>query len=163
MIIKVISGGQTGADRAGLVTAKKLGIQTGGWMPKGFLAQDGNHPEFAELYGIKEHESEKYPPRTALNVKGSDGTIRIARNWESAGERLTFKMIRQYKKPFIDVPFLRPGDGVPKTVGEVIDWLKFWKIKIVNIAGNSESAAPGIFKYACAFLEDVFLLDSHGV
>ncbi|HSQ58757.1 MAG TPA: putative molybdenum carrier protein, partial [Gemmata sp.] len=57
---RVISGGQTGADRGALIAARAAGIATGGFMPRGFLAHDGNHPEFAELYDMRETESSRY-------------------------------------------------------------------------------------------------------
>ena len=51
MLEKIISGGQSGADQAGWRTAKAFGVSSGGWMPRGFLAEDGPHPEFADEYG----------------------------------------------------------------------------------------------------------------
>ena len=96
---RVISGGQTGADRAGLAAAKAAGIATGGWMPKGFRALDGPHAEFAAIYGIQEHTSDRYPPRTALNVKESDATLRFATDCNSPGEVLTLQMCKRYGKP----------------------------------------------------------------
>ena len=147
---KVISGGQTGADRAGLIAAKHAGIETGGYMPKGFIAQDGKHPEFAEMFGIQEHDSPKYPPRTALNAKTSDGTIRFATDWNSRGELLTLKMIRQYHKPYFDVEL---GATTPE---EVVKWLIDNNIRVLNVAGNSESTSPGITGKVVHFLTQVF-------
>ena len=92
MLERVISGGQTGADRGALAAAKAAGIPTGGWMPAGFRALDGEHPEFAELYGVREHADPRYPPRTALNVKESDATLCFATDWDSPGEVLTRRM-----------------------------------------------------------------------
>lgn len=166
MLTKIISGAQTGADRAGLIAAKQVGLDTGGWMPKGYLAQDegptGNryHPEFAEMYGIKEHSSPKYPPRTAMNVKQSDGTIRFATNWASSGERLTLRMIKQYSKPYIDVD--PNSDDVPPDL--VARWILDNNIKVLNVAGNSERTSPGIARFTVDFLLSVFelLRDSNG-
>ena len=93
---KVISGGQTGADRAGLIAAHSMGMKTGGFMPRGFRAEDGNHPEFADKFDIQEHRSAEYPPRTALNVQMSDGTIRFATNWRTRGEQLTLRKIHEF-------------------------------------------------------------------
>lgn len=146
---KIISGGQTGADRAGISVAKDLGYQTGGWMPKGFLAQDGCWPEFAEEFGMQEHSSPKYPPRTALNVKESDGTVRIATNFQSPGEKLTLKMVEQYQKPHFDV---HPGITAPE---ELVEWIKLHQIRVLNVAGNSERTSKGMFKFAYNFLAEV--------
>jgi hypothetical protein len=153
MLVKVISGGQTGADLGALTIAKQHGLKTGGWMPKGFLNQKGKHPEYAELYGMKEHPtSKRYPPRTALNVKESDGTLRIAANFNSAGEVLTMQMIDQYKKPHLDVDALI-DDVSPN---DVANWIKRNGIKILNVAGNSEWSCPGIGEFTIAFLDEVF-------
>lgn len=146
--MKIISGGQTGADRGALIAARKLGFETGGWMPYGFKAQDGKHPEFKELYGMSEHASPHYPPRTALNVKESDATVRIAMNFESSGEVFTLKMIYQYKKPHFDVNPL-DEECTPEMLA---NWLREKKVKILNIAGNSERSAPGIQEFADAFI-----------
>jgi hypothetical protein len=135
-----------------LKIAKEYGIKTGGWMPKGFKNQTGNHPEFKELYGVQEHSSPHYPPRTALNVKESDGTLRIAVNFNSAGEILTARMIEQYKKPYLDVDALI-DDVSPQQVAE---WIIENKITILNIAGNSERTMPGIEEFTIAFLHEVF-------
>lgn len=88
LLTKIISGGQTGADMGALKVAKELGLETGGTMPKSFIAHDGEHPEFATLYNIKEHASPKYPPRTACNVRDSDATVRFASNFDSPGENI---------------------------------------------------------------------------
>ena len=148
---RVISGAQTGADRAALVAARAAGIPTGGWMPKGFLAQDGCHPEFAELYGVRDHSSDRYPPRTALNVKESDATLRFATEWESPGEVLTLDLCRRYKKPRLD---LTP-DATPAAVAA---WLNANGVKVLNVAGNTERTSPGIGVVVEAFLAEVFAL-----
>jgi hypothetical protein len=150
---RVISGGQTGADRAALAAARELGIPTGGWMPKGFRAHDGPRPEFATLYGVKEHASPRYPPRTALNVKESNATLRIATNWESPGENLTRKMCARYRRPHLDVT----PDG-PTTPVDVADWLARTGVRVLNVAGNAERTSPGIEAFATTFLLAVFRL-----
>lgn len=148
---KIISGGQTGADIAGLKAAKELGLETGGWMPKGFRTLEGARPEYRELYGLRDTESSYYPPRTALNVKESDGTVRFATDWESPGEKLTLKLINQYKKP---------AHGISLTVGIELEeevkvfraWLVRSNIQTLNVAGNSEQTSPGIEEFVFNFL-----------
>lgn len=149
--MKIISGGQTGADRAGLASARKAGLQTGGWMPKGFLAHDGYHPNFAVLYDMLEHESPRYPPRTALNVRDSDGTIRFASNFSTPGELLTLKMTKQYNKPLLSI-------SIPTNVSheETIQWIKSNNIKVLNVAGNSERSSPGITQIVIEYLDKLF-------
>lgn len=153
-MLKVVSGGQTGADIAGLKAATEVGLKTGGWMPKGFKASDGEHPEFAGQFGLKEHTSPTYPPRTALNVKESDGTIRFASNFNSPGELLTAKLIRQYQKPSISID-IRSQITTPR---DVADWIIENNIKVLNIAGNSEKTSPGIELFVKQFLIEVFTI-----
>lgn len=158
ILIKVISGGQTGTDRAGLKAAKECGIETGGWMPKGFKAHDGNHPEFAKIYNILEHTESTYPPRTAMNIKESDGTIQIATNFNSPGEILTSKMIRQYNKPSMAINI----EYNITTAEDIIRWIIDNKIKVLNVAGNSERTSPGIEKKAEILLYQAFKIAGEG-
>lgn len=136
MITKIISGGQVGADIAGLRAAVKLGIETGGWMPKGFRTKEGPHPEYATIYRLQEHESSEYPPRTYLNVLESDGTVRFAANFNSPGERCTLRAINTYMKPHfdVDVEYFRREDHGYETFR---DWIKGQQIKVLNVAGNA--------------------------
>ena len=154
MLYKIISGGQTGADRAGLQIAKLLGYTTGGWAPKGYKTLDGPDISLKTLYGLEEHKSEKYPPRTFKNVKESDGTIRFAYTFNSPGEKCTLKALKKYHKPYKDVDIKYIVE--PK---EIADWIIKNKIKVLNIAGNSEKTCKGIynfvFAYLCHVLEEV--------
>jgi hypothetical protein len=150
---RVISGGQTGADRAALAAAKAAGIPTGGWMPRGFRALDGPRPEFAELYGLREHASDLYPPRTALNVKESDATLRFATDWDSSGELLTLAMCQRYLRPHLDVT-----PGGPVTPAGVAAWLASNRVRVLNVAGNAERTSPGIEEFVATFLAEVFRL-----
>lgn len=150
---KVISGGQTGADRGGLIAARQAGIPTGGWMPKGFLAEDGEHPTFATEYGIREHTSPHYPARTALNVKESEGTVRFAIDWESPGELLTLDLCRRYRRPHLDVT-----PGGERTPADVAAWVVANDVRVLNVAGNRERTCPGLEEFVVAFLSEVFRL-----
>jgi hypothetical protein len=130
---KLISGGQAGADRAGLDAAKALGIPTGGTAPKGWRiclpdGSDGSDPSLAEL-GLVEHALREYPPRTRQNVADSDGTV-----WfgyvDSPGGKLTVRTCRKLKKPYL---------VEPKSVIEFIDWveptiLKFSTLLVIEQA-----------------------------
>ena len=147
MVEKIVSGGQTGADEAGLIVGKKLGLETGGTMPNGFRTLDGNRPEFAELYGVTEHSSWAYPPRTEDNVKNSDGTVRFAANFNSPGEKCTLKFIHKHAKPYFDVDI-----DNPPPIQDFIDWLDINGIKVLNVAGNSERTSPGIGNFVVKFL-----------
>ena len=149
--MKVISGGQTGADIAGIRAAKACGFETGGWLPNGCKTLDGPRPEYLTEYGMVEHASSSYPPRTELNVKDSDGTIRFAKTFSSAGEKCTRQAIKWYNRPHIDVNIKKP---IPKE--EVLAWIVQHDIKTLNIAGNSEDTAPGIEEFVYNYLMEVF-------
>lgn len=151
MLKKVISGGQSGADIAGLIVAKKLGFETGGTMPKGFKTLDGPMPEYAEIFGIEEHSSASYVPRTHKNVKDSDGTIRLAFNFKSAGEICTLNAIEKFDKKHFDVNLNKPC-----LVEEVVKWIQENNIEIINIAGNAEQTSPGTYKAVKEYLTEVF-------
>lgn len=153
LLEQIISGGQTGADLAGLIAAHGCGLKTGGWMPKGFLTLDGPCPELAKRFGLQEHTSSNYPPRTRRNVQMSDATLRIARLWHTPGERATLKYLVQYGKPFLDV-----GIDAPPSAIDVAGWLQLKRVRILNVAGNSEQTAPGIEKLAVRYLQEVFRL-----
>lgn len=151
MLKKVISGGQTGADQAGLKAAKACGLETGGWLPNGCITLEGNCPELLAEYGMKEHPMSGYPARTEANVKDSDGTIRFAKHFSSAGEKCTLRAIRWFNRPYLDVHV----DSLPP-VAEVVGWIKTNNIQVLNIAGNSEQTAPGIGEIVTSFLLSVF-------
>jgi hypothetical protein len=92
---KIISGGQTGADRAGLAFAWANHIPIGGWCPKGRRAEDGVVPT---CYQLQEHPDAAYQPRTIENIKESDLTVVFARSPVSPGSRFTLNQCRRYAK-----------------------------------------------------------------
>lgn len=145
------SGGQTGADFGGLLAAEKFGIPTGGWIPKGFLTEEGSKPELGTRFGLIETGSDKYPVRTRANVKMADGTIRFARNFASPGEICTLNAIKDFRKPYFDVDLKNPP-----AVEAVVEWIRNNDIEILNVAGNRESSVPGICKFTTNFLCEVF-------
>lgn len=144
---RIYSGGQTGADQAGLFVAHYLGIETSGWMPKGWITLTGPRPDLAERYNLKEHNSSKYPPRTYQNVKDADATIRFFIKEHSAGEVCTLKAIKQYNKLYFDVDFNNPPN--PEKLSEFL-----WENKIIslNVAGNAEKTSPGIYELTAKYL-----------
>lgn len=157
MLKKVISGGQNGVDQAALVAAKAVKLQTGGWAPRGWHTLDGPKPSLGKVYGLKEHESDQYPPRTRQNVLDSDGTLRIAIDFTTAGERCTEYAILKYGKPWVDI---RLEWITPRLTEEmharVQRWILEHQIQCLNVAGNSEFTCPGIFDRTLQFLADLF-------
>jgi hypothetical protein len=150
--MKVISGGQTGADIAGLRAAQTAGLATGGKLPKGCLTENGPRPEYLELYGMAECETPGYPARTEANVRESDATLWFG-STESNGAKTTLRAIAGMGRPHLIV---KPGDGIKPS--DVAEWIasRPTQIKTMNIAGNRESVAPGIEERVERFLAEVF-------
>jgi hypothetical protein len=144
-MLKVISGGQTGADIAGLMAAKKCGLETGGFAANGFETENGKRPDYEKTYNLADKHF-NYAQRTVENVKFSDVTIIFAGNINSSGTRLTMNTCIKFGKKYL----LNP------TVDGVIKFLAENNPKIVNIAGNRESVAPGITTRVEKLLIDAF-------
>lgn len=140
MVTRVISGGQDGADVAGLRAAAFLGLETGGWMPAGYRTVRGPRKDRAEEYGLACTVEDTYPPRTKLNVLTSDATVRLAWDFNSPGERATLREIMRAGRPSFDVHLTRHPDGLI-TAAEAPAVLQAWlaapSIRTLNVAGNA--------------------------
>jgi hypothetical protein len=99
MITQVISGGQTGADQTGWRAAEACSIPTGGWMPFGFLSEDGPQRWFANVYGAREMPTKSYPARTVQNVMDSDGTLWFGAKPIAQAPRRPLKPARVFTSP----------------------------------------------------------------
>lgn len=159
MLEKVISGAQTGADLGGLLAARLFGIKTGGWMPKGFRNLNGNHPEYAELFGITEHMDSGYKARTWANAGDSDATLRIACNFSTAGEICTLNGIRHHNKPWFDVEINQDKPIVHAAkIHEFVRFLEKYEVKTLNVAGNSHKTWKGMQSVTVQFLSGTFYM-----
>lgn len=145
--MRVISGGQTGVDRAALDVARELGVPCGGWCPRGRRAEDGPIPE---SYPLRETPSASYPERTAWNVSDSDGTLVVTRGRPRGGTALTVSLARRAGKPVI-VANLEGGANA----AEIRAFLLEHRIRVLNVAGPRESEAPGIHDQAAALLREL--------
>lgn len=145
-IKKIISGGQTGADQGGLEAGLDLGLQTGGLIPKRFRTEVGNCPGLGKKFGLVEHASYQYPPRTIMNVRDSDGTM-IVGNKMSYGSRLTWTWCNTYQKPVFFVETLEMIHSI-----EFMRWITENKIETLNVAGNRESGKKGIQEFTREFI-----------
>lgn len=148
MIVKIISGGQTGVDRAALDVALELGIACGGWCPAGRRAEDGAIPE---RYPLLELPSRAYRARTKRNVLESDGTLIVFRQKLTGGSAFTAEMAQKGSKPCYEVDL----DTRAKP-GEAKAWIEQNRIEVLNVAGPRESQAPGIYGEAVSYLRDLF-------
>jgi hypothetical protein len=144
---KIVSGGQTGVDRAALDAAIELGIPCGGWCPRGRRAEDGVIPVG---YPLRETLSSAYPERTAWNVRDSDGTLVLTPAAPRGGTALTVSLARRAARPVLVVDLDAGADVV-----RVRAWLHENEIRVLNVAGPRESEAPGIHDRAAAFLREL--------
>ena len=144
---KVVSGGQTGVDRAALDAAMAAGLAVGGWCPAGRIALDGRIPE---RYPLRETPSSLYAQRTEWNVRDSDATLILTRGEPSGGTRLTAELAKRYGRPLLIVDL---GDAPP--LAEVLGWLKEHRISVLNVAGPREESALGIYEQAGKVLTEL--------
>jgi hypothetical protein len=147
MIERIVSGGQTGVDRAALDIAVRNHLPHGGWCPRGRRAEDGRIPD---RYHLDETSTPEYAERTRLNVRESDGSLILARGRPDGGTALTMDYAAACHKPLFVID-LDAGTDARK----FRDWLERNKIKILNIAGPRESKQPGIYAQACELLQDL--------
>lgn len=155
MIHKIVSGGQTGVDRAALDVARDHDILHGGWCPKGRKAEDGTIPEF---YMLSETPSSRYAQRTEWNVRDSDGTLVITRGEVLGGTRLTVDMARRYERPV----FVWDLEGTAHVPDDVVRWIEGEGIHVLNVAGPRASEAEGIYADAVDALSRVLDTASDG-
>ncbi|MFH0919854.1 MAG: putative molybdenum carrier protein [Fibrobacterota bacterium] len=134
---KIISGGQTGADRAALDTAIRLNIPHGGYCPKGRVAEDGR---IDARYLLEETESVDYRERTELNVIHSDGTaVFTVSGILDGGTKETADFAKKHNKPLLR---LKAVDESP--VSELAYFIGKYEIKVLNVAGPRASREPGV-------------------
>ena len=148
---KIISGGQTGADIAGIDAALSLGIDYGGSIPKGRRTEDGTLPE--KYNKIIELETTSYPVRTEKNVVDSDATLIFTYNKMGSGSALTIKLAKKHKKPFLHINIEKTSDM--EAVKKVFQWLDKVKPLVLNLAGSRESSAQGIYNRVYEILKEV--------
>lgn len=154
MVKKIISGGQTGVDRAALDTAMELAIPHGGWVPRGRKAEDGVIPR---KYKLKETRGEGYPERTVKNVLDSDGTLIISHGALTGGSAVTLETAERHGRPCFHADLLT--SDVFHTTGLVKEWIERFGIKVLNVAGPRASQDPAIYEKAGQFLKTLFSRD----
>jgi hypothetical protein len=149
VIARIVSGGQTGADRGGLDAAIRLGLAHGGWCPKGRRAEDGTIPA---QYRLTETKSRTYSERTRRNVIDSDATVVFTKGLPTAGSRLTIEMTDEEDRPMLHIDI----SGWPGDRGEDVEtfrgWLAARHVSTLNVAGSRESKTPGLQRLVEQFL-----------
>jgi Circularly permutated YpsA SLOG family len=149
MMPKIISGGQTGADRAALDWAMLHGVPCGGWCPKGRKAEDGI---IDGKYPLKESPSGTYIQRTEWNVRDSDGTVIFSISPTlSGGSKKTLEFALKYKKPYLHLHAAH--DDAAERLRR---FLAESEIQILNVAGPRVSSQPGVAQFVIATLDRSF-------
>ena len=158
MLRKIISGGQTGADRAGLDFAIHAGLEHGGYVPRGRKAEDGT---IDERYNLVELSTDSYPARTRNNIEESDATVIFSlERLLSGGTKLTWEHANKLGKPVLHIYDTRQErilnqDSLRPEIQALTDFLcsnKIEKIEILNVAGPRESNEPGVYEWTLTML-----------
>jgi hypothetical protein len=148
VLAKIVSGGQTGVDRAALDFARAHGLPHGGWCPHGRRAEDG---EIASVYALRETPEPDYPQRTEWNVRDSDGTVIFTVAPElTGGSALTQALAVQHRKPVLHLAQEVDGRSAPARLRA---FLRRHQIKVLNVAGPRLSTEPGARAFASRVLE----------
>jgi Circularly permutated YpsA SLOG family len=143
----IVSGGQTGVDRAALDVAIELNIAHGGWCPRGRLAEDGR---IDPKYQLTETTEATYPARTERNIIDSDATLILRGSQVSRGTALTIRLCREHGKPYLSVSLNRAK------LAKIQDWLAQHRPARLNIAGPRESSQSGAYEQSKRILKAIF-------
>jgi hypothetical protein len=144
MVETIVSGGQSGVDRAALDVAKEIGFACGGWCPKGRRAEDGPIPL---SYPLKETPTDIHAQRTEWNVRDSDGTLVLTQGRPTEGTALTIDVASRLRKPHLVLDLTQqPDPALAKA------WILKNGIRTLNVAGPRQSKCPGIYQTATEFL-----------
>lgn len=149
--LKIISGGQTGVDRAALDAALECGLPIGGFVPFGRWAEDGRVP--SSYKGLTECDSTDPSVRTELNVENSDATLILSHGKLAGGSLVTWKAARNARKPCLHINLDRNSDDA--AVEKIVLWLKTGGFEDLNVAGPRASKDPEIYEHAFAVLTHV--------
>jgi len=149
-VSKIISGAQTGVDRAALDAALELGLPHGGWVPKGRKAEDGIIPG---KYKMNEMPTERYAGRTERNILDSDGTLIISRGVLTEGSDLTRQLAIKHERPWLHTDLDRIG--ATEAARTIHAWLERHGIGVLNVAGPRASKDPAIYRLTKDILKRV--------
>jgi hypothetical protein len=145
---RIVSGGQTGVDRAALDVAIELGIPHGGWCPRGRLAEDGVIPD---CYDLTELTSPDYAVRTRQNVIDSDATLILYQRKMTAGTALTNRIAKEQGRPLKRVRL-----DLEVNLEKVSAWLIEHEVRTLNVAGPRGSSCPEIYELSRDALKRLF-------
>lgn len=150
LVRRIISGGQTGVDRGALMAAIELGLEQGGYCPRGRLAEDG---PIDARFQLVETDSRAYHVRTEKNVLESCGTLIVHRGPLVGGTALTETFALRHQRPCLKIDLNQPQP--PVRVEVIRGWLRKQRIAVLNIAGPRESSQPGIQEETRQLVHDI--------
>jgi hypothetical protein len=149
---KIVSGGQTGADRAGLDVAIRWGFPYGGWCPKGRKAEDG---PISAQYQLKETPSASYLQRTEWNARDTDATVIFTIGAGlSGGSKRTAEFAAKHRKPWIHLA--RQASSYESPARLLQQFVEENSVQVLNVAGTRGSKEPDVWKFAYETLEAAF-------
>jgi hypothetical protein len=144
----IVSGGQTGADRAALDWAIAHEIPHGGWCPRGRRAEDGRIPD---RYHLHPTQGTQYAQRTAWNARDSDGTVIFTIDSHlRGGSKRAVEFAREYRKPWLHLSRTMPVEACAERLCE---FLLDRQISVLNVAGSRASTEPEIGEFVRAVLD----------
>jgi len=150
--IRIVSGGQTGVDRAGLAWAIRRGLPYEGWCPKGRRAEDGTIPS---RYRLLQTPSARYAQRTAWNVRDSDATVIFSQSARLFGGSLrTLDSCRDFGKPVLHLA--SNVFTVSESAILLRNFLRGHTVRLLNVAGPRESQEPRAGRFARSVLDATF-------
>lgn len=145
---RIISGAQTGVDRAALDIAMQLGIPCGGWVPLGRIDELGRIPE--RYPDLRETVSADFSERTAANVRDSDGTLIVSLGRLTGGSLYTQEVADRLGRPCLHVDL---AETPSETAAEAArNWLDRNAIQVLNVAGPRASKDPAAYGHAALLL-----------
>ncbi len=150
--MKIISGCQTGVDRAAIDVAIEIGLDYGGSIPKGRKAEDGRINK--KYNKLTELESDRYESRTEKNVTDADATLIFTIGDPAGGTALTIECAKKNKKRYLLIDIRKKTDY--EVIESIQDWLSENQPDILNVAGPRESSAPGIYERVFVILYNVY-------
>lgn len=150
LLMRIVSGGQTGVDRAALDAAMAAGLEVGGWCPRGRRALDGPIPP---QYPLIETRSSRYRTRTRWNVRDADATLILYRGALAGGTALTLAFCKELGRPYFVHEL---ADGERDDLAPVKAWIQRLRPSVLNVAGPRETRALPVYDIARHFLERLF-------
>ena len=149
--MKIVSGGQTGVDRAALDAALNRSAEIGGWCPQGRRAEDG---VIDEKYTLQETPKDTYRQRTQWNVRDSDGTLVLTRGVPVGGTAQTIEFARDLKKPYLVID-MEQREPSKKQIEVIKYWVSMHAVQTLNVAGPREINGSTVYKQAYEWVDKI--------